>query len=542
MTTTPPTPAKHLPTRLESHFGDRVVRCFHPRPADLNAMWRPHARRHPTKEAVVSGDERLNWGQLEDQALRAANGLRALGVGKGDRVALLMGNHSQFIVAFFAAQALGAVIVPLSTRDQTPGLTYILAHSGAKVLISDPDLQERWPLPADVPELRHRLLAGVPATHPQAFAALQSHAPLPELEPVVEEDLALIMYTSGTTGFPKGAMLTHLNVVHSVMHYQQALGLDENVRGAVVVPLSHVTGLVAIMLVALGLGGTLIVAAAFKAPDFLRLAARERMSYTILVPAMISLCLLQDDFAQHDLSAWTACGYGGAPMPPATIDRLGQQLPGLCLSNCYGATETTSPTTVMPAALTRDHLDSVGLPLPCAEVAVMDDEGRELPRGEIGELWLKGPMVVKGYWNNPQATAENIIGGHWRSGDVGRMDEHGFVYVMDRRKDMLNRGGYKIFSVEVENTLCQHADVLEAAVVAKPCPVLGERVHVFVHPREGRQIDTAALRAFCAERLSDYKVPESFTVSAAPLPRNANGKLLKRDMREQLLRELAATA
>lgn len=196
----------------------------------------------------------------------------------------------------------------------------------------------------------------------------------------------------------------------------------------------------------------------------------------------------------------------------------------------------------MPAELTRDHLDSVGLPLPCAEVAVMDDEGREVPRGEIGELWLKGPMVVKGYWNNPQATAENIIGGHWRSGDVGRMDEQGFVYVMDRRKDMLNRGGYKIFSVEVENTLCQHADVLEAAVVAKPCPVLGERVHVFVHPREGRQIDTTALRAFCAERLSDYKVPESFTVSASPLPRNANGKLLKRDMREQLLRELAATA
>ncbi len=532
-------------TRLEWHFGNRVVRCFLQRPRDINDMWRSAAARHADREAVISegemGEICLTWAMLEDHALRAASGLRAMGVAPGDRVALLLGNHSDFVVAFFAVQALGAVVVPLSVREQTPGLAYILNHSGASVLISDASLQSRWPVESDVPKLRHRLLVGVSVEQPQSFAALRQHAPLTACQPVHEDDVAIIMYTSGTTGFPKGAMLTHLNVVHSVLHYQHALGLDEDVRGAVVVPLSHVTGLVGLMMVTLGLGGTLIIAESFKAQDFLQLAARKRMSFTIMVPAMISLCLLQDDFDAHDLSAWTVCGYGGAPMNGATIDQLAKRLPNLRMSNCYGATETTSPAVIMPAALTRSHLDSVGRVLPCAEVAVMDDDGLELPRGEVGELWLRGPMVVSGYWDNPQATAENIVGGYWRSGDVGRMDTDGFVYVMDRRKDMLNRGGYKIFCIEVENILCQYPDVLEAAVVAKPCAVLGERVHAFIHPRTSGRIDTDALRAFCAERLADYKVPESFTVAEQPLPRNANGKLLKREMRERLLCELSST-
>ncbi len=527
-------------TRLERHFGDRVVRCFHPRPADINSLWREAAARHPEKEAIVSEAGRLTWRQLEEQALRAAAGLRALGVGKGDRVAALLGNHADFVVAFFATQALGAVFVPIGIREQRPGIGYILAHSGACVLISDAGLQDRWPDPADVPSLRHRLLSGGPASQPGAFEALQSHAPLGNCETVHEEAVAVVMYTSGTTGLPKGAMLSHFNIVHSVLHFRQALGLDEKVRGLVAVPLSHVTGLVGLMMVSLGLGGTLIIASTFRAADFLGLAARERMSFTILVPAMIGLCLLEDDFSEHDLSAWQSCGYGGAPMPPATIDRLAQQLPALRLSNCYGATETASPATVMPAELTREHLDSVGLALPCAEVAVMDEDGREVPAGQIGELWLKGPMVVQGYWNNAEATAASLTAGYWHSGDLGRVDAGGFVQVLDRRKDMINRGGYKIFSVEVENTLCRHPDVLEAAAVARPCPVLGERVHVFIHPREGRAVDIEALKAFCAERLADYKVPETFTVSVEPLPRNANGKLLKRELRERLAQQAAA--
>ncbi len=353
--------------------------------------------------------------------------------------------------------------------------------------------------------------------------------------------MAAILYTSGTTGQPKGAMLTHFNIVHSAMHYEQMLTLREGERCCVSVPLSHVTGLAALLMVAVRMAGTLVVMPQFRAAEFLLLAARERIGFALMVPAMYALCLLQDDFDRHDLSAWRVGGFGGAPMPPATIDALAGRLPGLGLSNCYGSTETTSPATITPTHLTRDHLASVGLPVSCGEVSVMDEQGREVPVGEPGELWLRGPMVVKGYWNNPLATAQNFVGGFWRSGDLGRVDAEGFVYVLDRQKDMLNRGGFKVYSVEVENLLCQHPEVLEAAVVGRACPVLGERVHAFVTLKAGARVDAAALRAFGASHLADYKVPETLTVDVEPLPRNANGKLLKRELRERLLASIAPT-
>jgi acyl-CoA synthetase (AMP-forming)/AMP-acid ligase II len=329
-----------MATRLESHFHDRAVRCFAERPADVNQMWRQAARWRPEAEAVVCGERRLSWAAFEDRVMRAAAGLQVMGVSPGDRVALLLGNDIEFVIASFAVQAAGAVLVPLSIREQMPGLAYVLNHCSASVLISDAVLRDRWPTPGETPALKHRVLVGVPPDHALSFDRLMAQAPLAECVPVEEDRVAVIMYTSGTTGFPKGAMLTHLNVVHSVLHYAQALSLAPGVRGAVVVPLSHVTGLVGLMMVTLGLGGTLLVVTAFKAADFLRFAARERMGFTVMVPAMYNLCLLQDDFAAHDLSAWHVGGYGGAPMPPATIDRLAQHVPALRLSNCYGATES----------------------------------------------------------------------------------------------------------------------------------------------------------------------------------------------------------
>jgi long-chain acyl-CoA synthetase len=237
---------------------------------------------------------------------------------------------------------------------------------------------------------------------------------------------------------------------------------------------------------------------------------------------MYKLCLLDEHFDRYDLSAWRVGGYGGAPMPAATIAELARKCPGLGLMNAYGATETTSPATIMPATMTARHPDSVGLTVPCGEIVVV----------ESGELWIRGPMVVPGYWGNPQATAQSFTDGYWRSGDVGSKDGDGFVRVFDRLKDMINRGGYKVFSVEVENVLSHHPAVLESAIVGKPCPVLGERVHAFVSLRSSTGADE--LKRFCAERLADYKVPETFTLMAEPLPRNANGKLLKRTLRDRV--------
>jgi len=253
----------------------------------------------------------------------------------------------------------------------------------------------------------------------------------------------------------------------------------------------------------------------------------------VIVPAMYNLCLLQEDFARFDLRHWRIGGFGGAPMPEPTIERLAAKLPGLRLMNTYGATETSSPSTSMPAEYAASRLASVGLAVPNCRIIIVDDAGVELPRGETGEIWIGGPSVVKGYWNRPDADAESFTAGYWHSGDIGRMDEEGFVYVLDRKKDMINRGGLKIFSAEVENVLASHPGVVESAIVARPCPVLGERVHAFVTVREPAP-SAVELQRFVGERLADYKVPETLTLTSEPQPRNANGKILKRQLRDTL--------
>lgn len=530
---------KELHIRRESHYGDRVVRCFSERPVSVYAMLADAVRRNAAGEAVVCGARRLSWQSLHDTVMRVAGGLAQRGIRPGDRVALLLGNEIEFVIATLAAAASGTIVVPLSIREQAPGIAYILNQCGAAALIHDAELGERLPPAADVPSVRLRVAVGEWAGS-ESFAALAGADPLPAAVDVVEEDVAAILYTSGTTGRPKGAMLTHMSIVHSSLHYENVMALTEKDRGVAVVPLSHVTGLVGLLMVMVRTAGTLLVAPAFKAAEFLRYAEQERMTFTVMVPAMYNLCLLQEDFAQRDLSAWRVGAYGGAPMPTATIAALADKLPQLVLMNAYGSTETTSPATIMPPGQTADHSDSVGRALPCARIVIMDEAGREAPRGEPGEIWIGGPMVVKGYWDNPAATADNFTAGYWHSGDIGSMDADGYLYVFDRRKDMLNRGGYKIYSVEVENVLCQHGAVLEAAVVGKPCPVLGERVHVFASLREGQSASAEELIAYCRERLADYKVPESVTLRNEPLPRNANGKLLKRELRDQLLAGQAA--
>ena len=347
---------------------------------------------------------------------------------------------------------------------------------------------------------------------------------------VDEETAAVILYTSGTTGRPKGAILTHLGICHSAMHYECCMGLTARERSVVAVPMSHVTGLVALIAAMVRAAGTLIVMRTFKAGDFLELAERERMTHTLLVPAMYNLFLMEPRFEQTDLSSWRLGGFGGAPMAPATIERLAETLPRLQLMNAYGATETTSPATLMPPAETAARLDSVGLAVPCGEVLVMDDAGREVPHGAEGEIWLRGPMVVSGYWDDPGATAENFVGGFWRSGDIGSIDAAGFVRVFDRVKDTINRGGYKIYTIEVENALMSHPEVIEAAVIPKPCPVLGERAHAIVCLKHS-SVTSKELAGHCAALLADYKVPETFTFRSDPLPRNANGKIMKRELR-----------
>jgi acyl-CoA synthetase (AMP-forming)/AMP-acid ligase II len=523
---------EHSPsTREEVHFADRRMRCFAERPGGLHDMFAEAVAHHPGGVALVCGEQRLTWSELDRRVSRVAAGLRKRGIAAGDRVALLLANRSEYVTALFAIARLGAIAVPLNIREQKPELAFVLAHSGAAMVIFEADLGERLPEPAAVPALRRRISVG-PCAAAEPFTTLEEHGELRQAVPVAEEEVAAILFTSGTTGRPKGAMVTHLGIVHSAMHYQCAMELSQADRALVAVPITHVTG-TTLLATMTRCAGTLVVMATFKAGDFLALMERERITYTLIVPAMYNLCLLQPDVERYDLSHWRIGGFGGAPMPLPTIERFADLVPGLKLMNAYGATETTSPATLMPPQFTASHLASVGLSVACADVKAVGMDGLAAPAGESGELWINGPMVVKGYWQDPAATAREISDGYWHSGDIGNVDPEGFVHVFDRKKDMINRGGYKVFTAEVESVLSAHPQVVEAAVVGKPCPVLGERVHAFVTVKDGA-LPPAEIQRFCAERLSDYKVPETYTLQTAPLPRNAAGKLLKQALRDIL--------
>lgn len=548
----PPRAWPEPPLRFESHFG-RVMPCFRDRPRDLNELVAHTVSRYADRDAVIDGPVRLTYAALEQRAARVAAGLAADGVSEADRVVLLITNRAEFTVALLAVFRLGAIAVPVNVREERDGIAFVLNQCQAKAVIFDAELASRVPATEAAPALALRYAigqatgvdgpgdahSGATARHPsrgtQPFSRLEACADTPPAYAHPGEDMtAVLLYTSGTTGRPKGAMLTHFNIVHSALHFQICCDCTSADRSMLAVPASHVTGLVAIILTMFNVGGCVVVMREFKATPFLELAARERVTHTIVVPAIYNLLLRDPNFDRFDLSAWRVGGYGGAPMPQATIQRLAEKLPRLALQNAYGATETTSPTTMVAAGEQAAHLASVGQIVTCGDVRVMDDDGREVATGETGEIWIGGPMVVPGYWDNPEATAREFVGGYWKSGDIGAIDADGYVYVFDRKKDLINRGGYKIFCAEVESVLMAHPEVVEAALVAQPDNVLGEKGRAFVVARGEAAMATLteALRAHCAEHLADYKVPDFFTYLDTPLPRNANGKVLKRALRD----------
>jgi long-chain acyl-CoA synthetase len=521
--------------RREVHFGQRVVQCFIHRPPNIARMLAEALEARPDAEALVAGSLRLTWRGLLHAVCKCAGGLREYGVTAGDRVVLYLGNCPELVISIYACAWLGAVAVPVSARARTPELEYTINDADAKALVCSDDLAAFLPMSKTVPTLQHRFTTGSAAAECRPFGKLMQAAPVNEPHASAEEDVAVLLYTSGTTGQPKGAMLCHLNIAHSVMHFAQAQGLTAQDRSVVGVPLTHVTGLVAQLYLMLYAKGCVILMPPFKAQEFVRLAAAERMTHTIMVPAMYNLCLLLPDLEEHDLSEWRIGAFGGAPMPSASIDALANRLPGLELMNAYGATETCSPATIMPRGKNTAHADSVGVTVTCGDIVIVDEDGNELPRGQAGELWISGPMVSPGYWRNEAATASEFRGGYWRSGDIGCVDEQGFVRILDRKKDVINRGGYKIFCAAAENAFMEHPEVLEVALIGVPCAVLGERVHAFVCVRQiDASTQAAALEMFGRERLSDYAVPETWTIGTEPLPRNLNGKIMKRELRQSL--------
>ncbi|MBP2227743.1 acyl-CoA synthetase (AMP-forming)/AMP-acid ligase II [Azospirillum agricola] len=528
-----------FPKRRELLFGTRLVPCYSERPATLDAMLRAAVARAPGNEAVVDGERRFTYRELDALVTRAAGALVARGGGAGDRVALVLTNRAEFLIALLAAARIGLVSVPVSAREQRPGITGILADCGAKFLIHDAALADRMPEEGAVPSLVLRLSVGGAAGGAEPFENLlcEAERTLPEV-PRNEEDTAVILYTSGTTGKPKGALLAHVNIIHSAMHFEECWRYRDGERAVLAVPASHVTGLVAVLLAMVRVAGCVILMPAFDANAFLALASRERMTTTVLVPAMYNLVLLRGDVSRHDLTCWRIGGFGGAPMPEATVEAMAERLPDLHLLNAYGSTECATIISVVPVGRTRDGLDTVGMCVPCGDLRIVGEDGRECPAGETGEVWIRGPMTIPGYWNREDATRAGFVDGYWRSGDLGALDARGWLRLFDRKGDVINRGGYKIYSVELENALARHPDVVEVAAVAHPDPVLGEKIHVFVTTASAA-LTAEDVRVFCRAALAEYKVPDHVTLLREALPRNANGKVTKRVLRDRVMGRVA---
>lgn len=525
---------------VEASWPDFSGRIFRDRPRTLAQLLETTARRHPLEVGVIAGERRLTFGELDAAADRLAAGLQQQGVQLGDRVALLLGIGAEFVLCFFAVQKLGAVAVPLNTRFKGEELAYELDDSESKVLVVDDEYWEH------LEPVRARLKS-VEAIYCNGASAPAGTLPLDTLlsgdahalrrPPVDEGDDAVILYTSGTTGKPKGALLHHRGLIATAMQVADFLTLGPDDKFVCCVPLFHVTGLAMLLLSSVFAGVPCVYVRAFKAKEFLDVVARERVTQYIGVVTVVWLAIHHPDFDQYDLSAFRAVSLGGSPATEEMVRAIRAKLPHLRISVGYGLTEGHGIDTSTPYDDVLRKIRAVGRPLPLVSVKVVDADGDEVPTGGQGEILLRGPMITKGYWKNPEATRAALTADGWlHTGDVGKRDDEGFVYVLDRLKDVVNRGGEKIFSLEVENVLMNAAGVLEVAVVGVPDPVMGEAVKAVVVLRPGETGSEEELRAFCRTRLADYKVPK-YVEFRRSLPRNPAGKVLKGELRKSAARE-----
>jgi O-succinylbenzoic acid--CoA ligase len=522
--------------RHRTLYGDRIVPCYVDCPDNLDRMLAATVAAHGDRPALTDRGQTMTYAALSDSVSHVAAGLAARGVGQGDRVALFLGNRAEFVVLLYALWRLGAVAVPVGIRQSMDELAYMLNQCGAVGLVYEHDLADKVPPATEIPTVQLLVECSDDAQPPQlagrgaiAQADLSGRDRRDAPSPARDEDAACIMYTSGTTGRPKGAVLTHLGFWHTARNYRDRFAYTQADRMLLVIPITHISGLLAGLTTMMQVGGQVVLERAFKAATALDTLEGEAITAAILVPAMYNLIQLEPDLETRRLDAWRVGHFGGAAMAEVTITQLAARLPRLQLLNGFGSTETTSAVSLTEPARRDEHLDSVGTLLPCVDIRVLDEAGREVPPGENGELWIRSPGNASGYWDQPEATRKGFVAGYWRSGDIGSVDSERYLRVHDRIKDMINRGGFKVYCVELENVIHAFPGVIEVAAVGVPCPVLGERVHVFVHA--GVPVDADALRAHVRARLADYKTPDFVTQSRDPLPRNLNGKLSKVPLR-----------
>lgn len=471
-------------------------------PATLLDMLAEHVDTRPDSEALVElGGARLTYRQLWDRAARVAGGLRAHGLNRGDRVAVRYPAGIDWVLAFWGVVMAGGVAVAVNTRSAQPEVDFVLSDSGAGL-----DLAPDSPLPDGPPYVTEHL---------------------------GRADVAALFYTSGTTGHPKGVPTTHeaflTNTENAIRCLHQPRDLGEGMRTLISVPLFHVTGCNSQLLAAARLGGASVIMPTLNLDALIAALGDERVSVLVTVPAIYSLLLRHGGFAGTDVSGIRWVGYGGAPIAPSLVRSVKDAFGHATVFNGYGMTETASLMTVLPDGDAIEHADSVGYAVPSVDLGL-------IPLGDepgVGELVTRGANVTAGYWNRPEATATTFADGWLHTGDVVRVDDAGRVHLIDRLKDIINRGGENVSSVEVEAVLLGAPHVADACVLGVADDVMGEKVGAVLFGG-GDDIDVPAVLEHCRARLADFKVPQYVTVVDTALPRNAGGKLLKSRLREQV--------
>jgi long-chain acyl-CoA synthetase len=510
------------------------------------------AREHRDRTFLVYESERVSFVGFSRATVALAHALTGVGIRKGDRVVIAMRNFPEWPVAFFGAVLSGAIVTPLNAWWTAPELEYALRDCGAKAAIVDAErferMFERLPQCPDLARIYVvRSLSSI--SHPQVTRFEAIVGPVSAWDTLPDQamatvdlnpdDDATIFYTSGTTGRPKGALGTHRNSTSAIIAGAYSAAQAHVRRGEVpptqapartillAVPFFHATGCQAVMIPTVFNGGTIVLMQRWEPEAAMRLIERERCSVAGGVPTIAWQLIEHPARSKYDLSSLEAVSYGGAPAASELVRRIKEVFPN-CSPGCgWGMTETASTFTAHQGEDYEARPDSCGPALPVCEMRIVGPDGRELPAGEVGELWAKGPNVVRGYWNKPKETAETFVDGWVKTGDLAKLDDDGFCYIVDRKKDMLIRGGENIYCIEVENVLFQHPAVMDAALIGLPHRTLGEEPAAVVALKPGASATEDELRAFVAEHLAAFKVPVRVAFCAGMLPRNPNGKILK---------------
>lgn len=493
--------------------------------------------------ASIDGNERWTWSQLQARVIRLAGALQSLGLKKGDRVAALALNSARYKEIYYAAFWIGAVIVPLNTRWSFEEVVYGLNDSEPSVLFVDAEfLPQAAPLKARCPTLAHLV-----AINSGALAGMHGYEHLIDrgaaVEPadVADNDLAMICYTGGTTGRSKGVMLSQLSLWSSLMAYTADTGLiGASTVSLHVMPMFHIGGVQNVFATVLH-AGLDIFHASFQPQACLRAISEHGVTHIVLVPTMIRMLLDQPDLSQYDLSSLKTLIYGAAPMSEAQIREAVHKLPHIKMQQGYGQTElspfiaTLRPEYHTLDGVQSDRVRSAGQACLCAEIAVTDPDGIELPRGAIGEVRVRGPHAMLGYWRKPNETAAAMVDGWILTGDAGYMDDEGFLFLVDRLKDMIVSGGENIYSSEVENAISTHPAVATGVVIGIPDDKWGEAVHAIIRLRDGHDASEADIIAHCRALIAGYKCPRSVSFRNTPFPVSGAGKILKRELRNESL-------